>query len=786
MPIADLLGVRFDMQLLGKLTLSVAAVVLISWAYRFYSSRAQGQSQIDDTIPLPSSTETGPEACSNCTPTLQPQDRATKKESNGESLSARQSSEDFGQEIFEPEKTNAVLKREQPKTCTEDCANNAVENSPSLGEYNVEDCGQYVHEAKYEAEEQIAELTLGAPDQANTPTGSPDGSRSPCVLRKLEGGIEVGRELRQELGHLGTFSMFQSKAEIKMENADLVVDGPGHQNTGVRGKIYDYYVETCSHFVSDLSPTQSLSLTQSLSPTFGPCDAGISFDMQLSGLSSITGRSQSPCPLPSSLLIRDLEPSPEVDMPPVSPIGSEPATFRPALIRKDSYLAAAAHSEVHVPLPPPMIPPLHTHTGEPSTEAPLHSACVSLKETPDDEDESSDEPRVQTVARAKFLNFPRENVGSSELECLTGKLDLGNCLEALVLAKRHGRSDLREAALRVMSDNFFQVLRDTTLYGQLKAGERDHIQRQRMSGKRCLMVADMESPDWSRHLSQLTKSEDVKASSGLYYYDDYKDTWHLQCQIPQEVLSKGCAMCTMDNYLFVATGFQGTGRLAVPSRKVFCYNPMTSIWTEISPMNEARPHCKLVTLQDHVYAIGGECLSTVERYDPRTNRWSFTAPLPNETFAVAHQATACNGELFVSGGTLRYTLLRYNPKTDMWRQSLIVGSKERTTEMVAVRNSVYRFDLSPSMGISVYRYNPMARLWCECYSKRMAHCPAFQCVAMDDIIYCVSRQFTLRFLADDVTPGFVAEDLKVLSAAKGILFPFALALPDKSTLQTRV
>uniref|UniRef100_A0A8C1GL91 Kelch domain containing 7A n=1 Tax=Cyprinus carpio TaxID=7962 RepID=A0A8C1GL91_CYPCA len=399
--------------------------------------------------------------------------------------------------------------------------------------------------------------------------------------------------------------------------------------------------------------------------------------------------------------------------------------------------------------------------------------------------EAPEEPQVETVARAKFLHFP-ENMGNAELESLAGKLDLGNCLEALTLAKKHGHTGLQQAALRVMSDNYLQVLRDPGLFGWLKAGERDQIQTQRMKGRKWLVVADMDSPDWSRRPSQsmYLESESVKLSS-IYYYDDYKDTWHLHTHIPQEVLSKGCAMCTMDNYLFIAVGFQGSDREATPSKKVYCYNPVTSIWSEISPMNEARPHCKLVALQGYIYAIGGECLSTVERYDPRTNRWTFVAPLPNETFAIAHKATACNGELFVAGGTLRYTLLRYNPKTNTWRENMTVGSKDKTTEMVAVRNFLYRFDVSP-LGISVYRFHAVARLWYECSSLRLPHCTAFQCVAMDNIIYCVSRQFTLRFLADEVSPSFVAQDLKVLSPAKGILFPFVLVLPDRTTQQTCV
>lgn len=826
------------MQLLAKLTVSAAAILFVTWVFRFYSSRARGQARGKKRPHPPRSTQPSP-----CKTESEPLKEREKEEYDGENRSSR-FSEDTGQGILQLQKTDAMVKKEENKefvdfvTSTEGSpsqnsganpnaevdrkSEGVVTNTegsswrfsgvegdtdvdkkseefvtntegdplPSAGvECNIKECKKseesgtstegnslpssgeacnmedFWNKAERKVKDCKAGLSLPTTGLDVKGSTSPSGRRSPCQLKKLDGGVEVGRELRQNMGHSGTFSTFQSKAEIKVENADLVIEGPGDQSAAVRGKIYDYFVETSSQSISDLSPTHSLS------PTFGPYETNT--------LSNIMDKPRTPSPLPSTLIIRDLEFPNDADTVSQAPIRSETGRLlRHGLIRKDSYLAAATESELQIPFPPPV-----TRSRSP-TSPNVHSANSpeSPKEIQEFGWKSSEDPQVETVARAQFFHFPVENIGHSELESLTGKLDLGNCLEALMLAKKHGHNALQQAALRVMSDNYFQVLRDPNLYGRLKAGERDQIQRQRGRGRRCLMVADMDSPDWTRSPAQSTDSFTVRGSSGLYYYDDYKDTWHLQCRIPQEVLSKGCAMCTMDNYLFVAVGFQCTQ----PSRKVFCYNPVTSIWSEICPMNEARPHCKLVALQDHVYAIGGECLSTVERYDPRTNRWTFVAPLPNDTFAVAHRATACNGELFVSGGTLKYTLLRYNPKTDIWRQSLIVGSKERTTEMVAVRNFLYRFDVNPYIGISVYRYHVVARLWYECCSKQISHCPAFQCIAMDDVIYCVSRQFTMRFLADEKSPGFVADDLQVFAAAKGILFPFVLALPDKSTLQTSV
>ncbi|XP_073682260.1 kelch domain-containing protein 7A [Garra rufa] len=743
MPIAELLGVQFDMQLLGKLTISVATMLFVSLVFRFYHNRAQNRRRESERRGVQATRG----SYSTCNAKQEPKSEAAKEDTD------RESSE-------KPLQESLNLNRGQPETLDLD---SCAKEEPAGNSNIVEDIT--------ETESGKPKLTLQLPGVSEKDPGSPSGRRSPVVMKKLEGGTGVGRQLRQDVGLQGMFSSFESKAEIKVENADLILDGPGNCRTGVHGKIYEYYVESSSHFVSDSSPTRSVS------PVYGQNENGTLFKKSQSlDLPSFKDRSRSPSPQPSRFIISDLEIAPRVT-------NESPSTFKPesvrygrqAVIRQDSYRTAASDSEFPIPLP----------TQRPLTPrscSPAHPNDIPLDSSLD----APEEPQVETVAGAKFLHLP-ENLGNAELESLAGKLDLGNCLEALTLAKKHGHTALQQAALRVMSDNYLQVLRDPGLFGRLKAGERDHIQTQRMRGRKWLVVADMDSPDWSRRPSQSTvsESESVKSSSSIYYYDDYKDTWHLHTHIPQEVLSKGCAMCTMDNYLFIAVGFQGVDREATPSKKVYCYNPMTSIWSEISPMNEARPHCKLVPLQGHLYAIGGECLSTVERYDPRTNRWTFVAPLPNETFAVAHKATACNGELFVAGGTLRYTLLRYNPKTNTWRESMIVGSRDKTAEMVAVRNFLYRFDVSP-LGISVYRFHAVARLWYECSSIRLPHCTAFQCVTMDNIIYCVNRQFTLRFLADEVSPSFVAQDLKVLSLAKGILFPFVLVLPDSTTQQTCV
>ncbi|CAH2318403.1 kelch domain-containing 7A [Pelobates cultripes] len=346
-------------------------------------------------------------------------------------------------------------------------------------------------------------------------------------------------------------------------------------------------------------------------------------------------------------------------------------------------------------------------------------------------------------------------------------LELGNCYEVLSLAKKHNLDDIKVAAYKVMSINYLQVLQNPSVYGRLNATERDLILDIRMKGRRYVVVADIDTPGYS----------DSQNHSSLKYYDNIKNVWHVLSDIPKEAVCRGCSVATMFNYIFVALGSESPERQMKPSKRVVCYNPLTNNWREICPLKEARPHCKLVALDGYLYAIGGECLHTVERYDPRQNRWSYVAPLPNDTFAVAHMAAAYDDEIYVTGGTIRYMLLRYRPKENVWKNSIISGSKDRTTDMVAANNFLYRFDLNRSMGISVHRCNIRARIWYECANYPMPYPTPFQCAVIDNNIFCISRNFHLRFLTDDISPRFVDGDLTTLPQPKGVLYPLVLHLP---------
>ncbi|XP_067873548.1 kelch-like protein 5 [Heterodontus francisci] len=406
----------------------------------------------------------------------------------------------------------------------------------------------------------------------------------------------------------------------------------------------------------------------------------------------------------------------------------------------------------------------------------------------------SKETAVEVVARANFIQIPLNN--QSTVEVMKCRLDLGNCYEILCVAKKHDLKDLQDAAYQVMSDNYLQVLKNPNIYGQLKADERELILTKRMYGRAYLMVADVDVQEnvWTKTTTQpnregQTVARPLKPSQPnhkLYYYREENDSWYPLVNMAVESISKDCALCTMYNYLFVVAGCQGSGKEIKLSKKVFCYNPMTNIWSEISPLNQARPNCKLVALDGYLYAIGGECLSTVERYDPRTDRWIFTAPLPRGTFTIAHKATVCNGEIYVTRGTFCYQLLKYNTREDTWNDCTMMNRKDKTTDIAAIKNFIYRFEINQQYGINVYRYHIITKIDYECATKMLCKLAPFQCAVMNDTIYCINKQFMMQFVAHEVSPYFRAEDRTALPGAKGILFPFILTLPERDSLQTQV
>ncbi|NWU93922.1 KBTBB protein, partial [Upupa epops] len=422
---------------------------------------------------------------------------------------------------------------------------------------------------------------------------------------------------------------------------------------------------------------------------------------------------------------------------------------------------------------------------------------------------------AEVVSGARVLQMPCALHCAAE--AMRAQLRLDNCYQLLCLAKKQRLAELREATYRFMSDHYLEVLREPGVYGRLSGAERDLILQRRVeAGRPCLLVAEVsdaferpgggsrpQSRESSRPQSPSSVVSLEESSSLIHWYQEASGEWRVLTRLPEEANAKGCAMCVLHNYLFLAGGIAvGSEPRARLSDKVFCYNPLTDTWSQVRPLAQPRSQLKLLALDGYLYAVGGECLFTVERYDPRADRWSPVAPLPKGAFAVAHEATTCNGEIYVSGGSLFYRLLKYDPKRDEWQECPYNSSRRRSADMVAFKNFIYRFDVSSSRGgdqgsgsgtgggVEVFRYNTVAKHWSQCASLRPSSGPIqpFRCASLGNTIYCVNRTGTLRFsLAQDgeveadggLKGAFDKEMLKAPLDAKGVLRPFVLTLPER-------
>ncbi|XP_055254246.1 kelch domain-containing protein 7A isoform X2 [Moschus berezovskii] len=749
---------HLDMQLTGQLVLSAAALLLLTAAYRLYKSRparapprgadakakAEGeaggsrQPVMQEAVPrVPqwdlrrrrgSKGATGPPGCSweNTEASRVPATGASSTASEageagkagrkhaGEEHAGQRPDSDLpaprcgGQEVGtavdgKPELPHCPHKYSEPPSPTAGLP--AAESGRVGGELAPrQDSGPPKHPGSRE-QESPHEGQVACPEGQCDMNNSWVFTHASGVHREEAGALQaasdLGLALCQREGASNASYTFSSVARVRVEE-NFIPEKVEGIKPRLKGKVYDYYVESTSQATSRIRLA-----TRTAAPAGPPA------------LESVSGPlgTRTACGQPAD----DREGGPETAASP-RPV---PSRSTRGFSRKESLLQIVENPELQLQL---------EGFGAAAPSCPDQRApptCSTSQASPESSSAGSHgKPHLHSVAGTNFFRCPLSPGSAPEVH-----LDLGNCYEALTFAKRKKLEALKEAAYKVMSDNYLQVLRSPDIYGRLSGAERELVLQRRLRGRKHLVVADV-CPQ--------------EGCGRLCCYDEERDVWRPLACLPPEAVSRGCAVCSLFNYLFVVSGCQGLGRQ--PSNRVFCYNPLTDIWSEVCPLNQARPHCRLVALDGQLYAVGGECLNTVERYDPRLDRWSFAPPLPSDTFALAHTAAASGGELFVTGGSLRYLLLRFSAREQRWRAGPTGGGRDRTAEMVAVRGFLYRFDLNRSLGISVYRCSASARLWYECATYRTPYPDAFQCAVVDELVYCVGRRRTLRFLADCTSP----------------------------------
>ncbi|CAO2815871.1 unnamed protein product [Amaranthus hypochondriacus] len=188
----------------------------------------------------------------------------------------------------------------------------------------------------------------------------------------------------------------------------------------------------------------------------------------------------------------------------------------------------------------------------------------------------------------------------------------------------------------------------------------------------------------------------------------------------------GCSIGAVNGCLYVVGGLSRTSAL----KCVWRYDPILSVWNQVSPMLTGRAYSKTGVINNKLYVVGGVTkhrgglspLQSAEVFDPETNQWSEvpsmpfskaqgmpTAVLANLFKPIATGLTTYKGKLYVpqslycwpffidAGGEI------FDPDTNSWIE-MPAGmgegwpAKQAGTKLsVVVDDELYALDLSGSL-----------------------------------------------------------------------------------------
>ena len=163
----------------------------------------------------------------------------------------------------------------------------------------------------------------------------------------------------------------------------------------------------------------------------------------------------------------------------------------------------------------------------------------------------------------------------------------------------------------------------------------------------------------------------------LEFSAGYKMAPEWKAKAPCEEAKLKASIVALDGLLYYIGGWN------LPSRctnTVECYDPEMNEWNSCAGLNKGRCMSGCVATEKHIFIIGGgttfrpqraSVLSSVEKYDPAKNSWSYVSPLKE-----ARSDPGCvywNGKIFVIGGNIDYSGFQtsscevYSPNTDEWK-----------------------------------------------------------------------------------------------------------------------
>jgi N-acetylneuraminic acid mutarotase len=150
-------------------------------------------------------------------------------------------------------------------------------------------------------------------------------------------------------------------------------------------------------------------------------------------------------------------------------------------------------------------------------------------------------------------------------------------------------------------------------------------------------------------------------------------------------------------------------------------------WTRKADMPTARSYFASAEVNGQIYAIGGlkdnlqVCTSTVEEYDPASDKWIKKTDMPAARSALS--ASVVNGKIYAVGGTEDWNLFlptveEYDPVSDKWTKKTDMPTARISLSTCAINGRIYAIggrvrlpDMRTQAIPVVEEYDPVSDKW---------------------------------------------------------------------------
>ena len=203
-------------------------------------------------------------------------------------------------------------------------------------------------------------------------------------------------------------------------------------------------------------------------------------------------------------------------------------------------------------------------------------------------------------------------------------------------------------------------------------------------------------------LKKFQAGQSFKRLPVVEMYDPITDTWTQKADMPA---LRGGDACVVDGKIYLIGGYS---EKQARSEIVDVYDPTTDTWARAKSMNHARSGAAISVVNGKIYVMGGTgwpqipnhpgpFLSSAEVFDPETDRWTEIIEMP--TAKTGHTASVINGKIYVIGGffwgngPFMYlsTVEIYDPETDRWTQGSDMSFGRWAHKAAVVNRNIYIF-----------------------------------------------------------------------------------------------